>query len=339
MTTAARRRKPTWILSVAIVLFWLAMMYTLVKDAIIPRVAARQILPLDLSKQREGWRDVLETYEIVNREESADGRVRVTSIGGARFKAAKTEKPIGFRADFAARVRAKVILQVTLKIQVAVQLDDDFNMTDFNVKLEALNMLVTVVGSVAPDNKLLARSVITRVIPGVDSDLQPPSVEDKLVILLDGPVSMIDAVRPIALRGASLEPGLAYSFDVIDPIWQMSRGETVIVVEEHEQINVAGEPYNAARTRTDFGGTSTLAWLERSTGRLLRRQLIPDRSLMMELCAPEKLEKYKDVLEAELPIIQQFPEDFEGVAPKSIGEIDFGGLVGDLDFLPKVEHR
>jgi hypothetical protein len=343
-----------------IAVFWLFMMFSLVKDAILPRARARETVSVDMSTLAGAeWKDVDEWYRVL------DGG---KWIGAARFQVRATTRPIGYRADFAARLQVTLINQFAIQVKVAMQMDGDFALTDFHSQLDVLGSEIILRGSVAPDNRLLVEALFERFgdkEPEPGQEEAPEIVNERLAILLDSKISMLEAIRPVAMRSLELREGVAYSFDVIDPIWQMKLGQAVILMEEKDLITINGQDRRAMRARTDFGGSSTFSWIDMETGQTLRRQLLPNRPLVMEFEPPEVREvelersrrlaaqdkdpeakKPEDItladgnplraaLMSELALKTIGPNGFEDVKPQPLSAIDFKGMFERLDFIPE----
>lgn len=321
------------VIAVAIVAFWLAMMFALVKDSILPRRQAIRTFLVDTSALGEEWVDVDEFYRIVTDQSIAGaGAAGWRQIGGARVTIERTARPVGFRAHFALRLGLRLLQRpLGVTIRAAVQLDDAFELADFNVRFEGLKARIHLEGSVINDERILLRFRA-----GTRGEAAEPR---RLVFPISGPISLLDAVRPLALRDRDIQVGDAYMVEVIDPIWQMSHGNLVMTAEGEETIDVGGVQHRAIRMRNEFAGQLTASWVA-PDGRLLRREIMPGRGLYMEAAlSSESLLRFHELFDGRLDIERLPEEEFASTAPTSLDALSTLSLFADLDIIPEIPTR
>jgi hypothetical protein len=328
------------LVAAAVVAFWLVMMFLLVKDSILPRRQARNttVIDLSLTGPEDDWQDFEEYYRVSADQAlsggsggggAADVGGGLRQIGAMRTAISRTTRPVGYRADFALRIGLRLLRRdFSIEAKAAVQLDDVFELSDFTVKLEGLNSRINLRGSVIDDKQLIVDAHIA--VRGEDSH------DEKVVIALDGPVSMLEAVRPLLLRDRRISVGDGFMIEVIDPVWQMKRGELKMVAEDNEVILLGTTQHNAIRMRSEFGGVTTYSWVT-PKGRTLRRQLLPGRSIYIDAVeSVEWLGGAAGFLQRTLEIERLDLENFRGVAPTSLEELASVSLFKDLDIIPRV---
>jgi len=313
-------RPPLWrrLYGPLITVLWLGMMYSLVRDAILPQTQAMRTTEVDLTTLATGWKDVDEYYRLVN-----DGK----NVGGARITIAETTTfPLGYRSDFALSLTLNWFgKDLAFVINAAIQLDREFKMTDFHAQLRSGPVVAQLQGSMAPDHRLLMRVRIG------DTTLSGQASE--MAIQLEQPLSLLEGIRPLLLRNREMVVGEAYALPVIDPIWQMERGVIRMTVEEKEPIEVGGTYFQAYRIRNEFAGQQTYSWVT-DDGRVIRRQLLADRAIFMDVSRAEAMPLQQETLAKRLEIVTIRPEDIAGATTMRLEDLDFSTVFGLLDAIP-----
>ncbi|MCX7717830.1 MAG: hypothetical protein N2111_05410 [Candidatus Sumerlaeaceae bacterium] len=294
---APKTRNLGWLIGTTITVFWLVMMFTLVRQHVLPQrraeaLAARAVDPARLT---EHWEDI-EEYMLV-------------TFGGLRVGAAATTvRRIGdpaapeYRADLRVGLEPLVMgLRQSLAIRAAAELDRLFTLRRFRIRLDFTDMQIIVTGF-ADDDYLLLES-------------ERDGRKTRRKIPLRGPVSLLEAVRPAAVRSIEIRPGASLAVPVVDPVLSMQAGTLEITVVRKEPIQTADagrveEAYRVEARLNDFVATS---WVD-SSGTVLRRQLAGGFMLDRTTSATAR-SLLSDLMKDDMPIPSLNPAAFAAITP------------------------
>lgn len=313
------------IISVLIVAFWLVMMFSLVKDRLLPQREAMRLTEVDVAALVTEWEDIDEWFNV-----NTEGR----TIGGMRLTMYETQRPVGFRADLNFIMNLRVFRRdLQVWVRGAAQLDTLFNLDHIELSMAAWNVMMDMRARAMPDGRLL-----------VEIKPDDTQIPERFVVPLDREISLMDAVRSIALRRMELQLGQSYSIPVIDPIYQMRRGDMILTVENYDFVHLLGEdePRQVLRLTSRFGGFDSRLYVD-DEGRIIRRQLMPGRDLFLDrteealfLRRHPRLRRY---LQEHIEPQVLDPADFDGAPSRLLEELFNESIFRALSVLPEVEKK
>jgi len=313
----------TRITSAAIVLFWLVMMFSLFKDKILPQQRALKTAAVDVATLILDWQDTDDWFAVT---------INGKTIGGMRLTVEESGRPVGYRVNLNVIVNLRVLRrELQVWVRGAIQLDSQFLLDYGTLSLQAWNVAADLRFRSMPDGRLLI-------------SVEPDEGErDRFVVPLASAISLAEAVRPLALRRLDLTPGQSYVMDVIDPIYQMQRGELRLTVEGYDflQLEDAPEPVNAVLITSELVGIATKVWTDR-TGRILRRQLAPNREMYLDRVEGgdawmERYPKMQPFLEERVDPVALEADEFADAPERKLSELVNAGMFQALSVLPETE--
>ncbi|MBX7246375.1 MAG: hypothetical protein K1X53_12835 [Candidatus Sumerlaeaceae bacterium] len=278
---------------ILITAFWLTMMYTLVKDKILPARRAQELAAITMGPDEllRGWQDVAESMLV-----TFNGGV----VGSASTSIVKTTETLSrYNADFRLGISPSFpIITQNLSIIASGELDERFQVQRFRLKADMAGFKFETVGYSTGDVLYVKTERGETVL--------------KQIFNLDKPLSLLEAVRPAALHSLEIKPGKSVSVPVADPIWSMQLGDMIATVVKAEKVSVAGDELDAFLVETSLGDFVTKSWVD-AKGTTLKRQLVG--GFYLERAPRDK----------PMPPVshQQIPKmnvaEFAGIQPKPLG--------------------
>jgi len=248
-------------ISLAIAVFWLAMMGLLVRDYVAQRRKPYDLPELSPERLTEQWRDFEEwmTLKIGRRSEG----VSYTTI---RRLAARA----GYLACNRTWLELDILGRHTFRLQTVALLDSAFYLRRAfaDVRLDESQMHFTALVTRA---QLLYRwqyEEQTRV--GFQN--------------LERPISLLEAVRPLVGRHLDLKVGTVRRVPVLDSTWSLHEGWAEVRVEARERIPLGGKTVEAYRLAIQLGRFTSTIWVNEQ-GEALRRQFA---NITMERVEPQE---------------------------------------------------
>ena len=299
-TPRPRRNVRRIVAGSVITLFWVIMMLTLVRDHILPQRRAQELAAMSVSPATlvENWRDV-EEFMIV--------RFNERPIGGGLTRITRDEKSgTGFVADI--RIALNLDLLGTARrvhINGSAWLDADFSLSRFQIEANLAPLAMSVAGMEMNDELLVEAR---------QGDA-PPS---RARYTLGRSISLLDAVRPLAMRSFRVEPGASISVPVVDPVWSMELGMVEISVLRRETIRMADGPREAFRVQTRLNDFASTSWVD-ADGATLRRQLAG--GFVLDRADSATVERVIPGIDKPMSPAHVNPADFAGVRPQPIQRI------------------
>lgn len=254
-----RSNATSMIAGALIIFFWLVMMGSLVKRHLPPPAIketgkSANVDPISLISN---WKDY-EEFMTVNM-----GGKRV---GGSVSSLKKLPGDSnGFRADFRFQAALSLLgISSEIKLNAAAELDPQLNLSKFGIEanLSAIKLKINglclgnemLVETIRANDRTLARFVLPR------------------------RISLLDAVRPAAIRKLNLKPGFSMEIPVVDPIWSMEQGMLRITVRDEESIKIGQDSLNAFRVESKLNDYVSSNWVS-PDGVTLRRQIVGSLTL------------------------------------------------------------
>lgn len=247
------------LLGVLIVGVWLAMMTSLVRNHLSPPPMATGGEQLNAEVFAEDWSDIEEWMEFRwMGGEAGAAMASVRAMGG-------DEK--GYRLDSRAQLNFAKMPGAGIHFSAAATLSEDFALDSFVAIFEAAG------------SKLDARGFVwgERLYFQFSSGLKG-GARRSAFWPLDGPISLMESLRPLVARKIDLSQGAVYRIKAFDPVWFGMAGEAVIEVKGQETIELAGESLRATRVETTLAGRKTIAWVDESRS-VLRYQMMEGLTL------------------------------------------------------------
>lgn len=286
---------------VGITVFWLLMMFSLVREHVLPQrraeaLAARAVDPARLTGQ---WEDVEEHM--------------VVTFGGMPVGAASTTvRRIGdpaapeYRADLRVGLEPVVMgLRQTLSIRAAAELDRLFTLRRFRIRLDLADMQIMITG-LADDEYLLIET-------------ERDGTRSRRKFPLRGAVSLLEAVRPTAMRMLDIRPGASLAVPVVDPVFSMQAGTLEVTVGRAETIKTTDGEQEAFRVEARLNNFVATSWVD-SSGTVLRRQLAGGFMLDRTTSAAARA-LIPELMKDDLPVPSLNPAAFAAIAPEDAASL------------------
>lgn len=261
------------LISAAIVLFWLAMMTSLVRDRILPERRQAAASLMDPEALAINWYPVRE-WNWIRQNERIIGGAALT-VDQNDIAADQTPGANGYTVLQNALLSLPLLgmegRQVALQMRLA--LNPAFTVDRFAIRLETGGLAMRGVGFI--DHEALYYRL----------DL-PDAPAQYGYFPMRHPPSLLSTVQPLLSRHFRLEVGDRHSVDVLDPVWDMTQGRAEVLVAAEERILHEGEERKVYRLETRFGGIVRSSWVSEDN-RVLRRELF--QGLTMEASSKKDL--------------------------------------------------
>jgi hypothetical protein len=220
--------------------FWLAMMVSLVRNHLLPARGGGEGRRLDVAGLAEDWRDLEEWMEVC---------WGGAPIGVAMGSVEALEGGLGFRLVSRASLELSAgPLKKSVRFWAVAKLDGDLLLDSFRVFARAGPGSLDLNGFVWEDRLCL-------------KFWSPTGALRRAYWPLEEPISLLEALRPLAARRIDLEEGATYRVAAFDPIWFGRAGEAKIEVLGRETIEVGGRRVEATRVVTTLAGQRTTSWV------------------------------------------------------------------------------
>jgi len=227
---------------VFVVGFWLVMMASLVRTYLLPLRHAPAGETLEAATLADGWQDFEEWMEVRSR----DRRLGFTAVSMRKEK-----QNGGYRVVSRASLDVAAPAKARIDMTAVAQLNGDFQLDSFWVHVAAPLLALDVSGFVWGE-RLYVKFVV------------PNDKARRAYWPLEQPVSLLEALRPLAARKIDLEEGAEYRVRAFDPIWFGGAGEAVIRVGARQAIQVGGQTVDASPVETILAGRRSVAWVDDS---------------------------------------------------------------------------
>lgn len=325
---AAAPRVRTWLrpaVGAAITVVWLAVMFSLVRDRILPqqreqRLAAQSMDPANLAAD---WKDFEEYMLLMYSGKRA---------GAALTRVRRATGPLG---GFEAETRFDMTLNIlgvdrSIHIAALARLNAGFQLEEFTMAGDVAGTTVRLNGYVHNEELLLSARY------GEETR--------RMRFSLPTAPSLLEAVRPALARELKLEPGAAISVPVVDPLWSTEAGYVEAVVRGLETVNLDGQTTEAFLVESKFQGIVTRQWVSRD-GETLRRQLLGP--LFMRRTTREHAEAAGNLMKLELRIPPFDEREFADAVESPAGHVPdrrinpfamlsgLTGAMGDSEWMPR----
>ncbi len=300
-----RSRKRIWIRRLAaagIALFWAAMVIALARRSSAPMPAADGAEALDSRAIAAQWQDVEEWMSI-----ESNGK----PIGAIHSRLAR-QSGGEFQLTSRASLRFSAPDRAGLDLAAIAKLNDRFELSSFSMRADSSPLRLRVYGFV------WAERLYLRFATG-------ESNKRMAYYPLEGPVSLMEALRPLAARAVDLEPGKLYRIQAFDPIWFGQAGAAAIEIVGEETIVSLGVPVEATRMEMRLGGRKLTAWI--GPDRSLLRYEMMDGLVFERMDAAEALAQFPNL--SETPKLARFTADDVAMAVAPI-DLSQGNAMGGL---------
>lgn len=276
------------IVGVGITLFWLVMMFTLVRGRILPERREKELASqsMEPSALTHDWKDLRETMIV---------RYGDTRIGSAATSVVRTMS--GYAAEVEFGLNMDLLgMPRNIGIQAVAELDRAFDLRRFHIETGLAGFDLALTG-MATDEELYVQ-----VKQGQQKRLSRYTLDRK--------ISLLEAVSPLATRKFELKPGNRLVVPVVDPIWSLQRGMLEIRVLDRETITVMGKETQGIRIETRLNEFVSTGWVDEH-GNTLKRQLAG--GIVMERATEGQARAAGGLSRAALRIPELNPADFKRV--------------------------
>lgn len=271
------------VLSIAITLFWLTMMTSLVVKHVLPERQKAQSTLVEADVLASQWSDIQE-WSWVRQNDTTFGAmmVSITKRTGEPKKTDEEPPIIGYRVVQNAEMQIPlIILKQRIRLKMTLDLNRDFTVSKFVASLQAPPFSLDCAGFVMDNNTLFVR------ISRNSSDTLYRSMP------LKRPLSLLAAIRPMLTRQFALAVGQNYAMDVINPLSGASMGKATIKVAASEPVVLDGKTYEAFRLDSTYADFTRHSWVTKE-GMMLRRELYKNIALERAF-RPDVLAKYPEL--------------------------------------------
>jgi len=231
--------------------FWLIMMGSLVWEQSRLRRQEEKSHEMPTSELGRQWEDVEEWMEIVSQG---------SRIGVAMSSIRALDYDDAYQSVSRIALDRGIGAVAGLRITAVAKLDPDFNLDRFSVSVASSVVDIRASGFVY-NNALYIKFTSEK---GRERGAYWP---------LKAPVSLFEAVRPLAARNVDLTEGSSFKVSAFDPIWFGRAGDARIEVGERELIEVKGEEILATRLETTLANNKVVSWIDQER-RAVRYQML-----------------------------------------------------------------
>lgn len=262
-----------------------------------PSLAVPAVDPAALT---ENWQDT-EEYMLLRLGKNTIGAMSTIvkrKPGGER----------GFTAEFRLQAGLGIgPMKQAIKILGGATLDRHLQLQHFTIQTRLPGTNIEVKGLSRPSELLLQ---VER-----DGKRQLSRVE------VDGPLSLLEAARPAALKHFEIRPGNTITLPVADTLFSMQQGEVQITVKNAEKIELGGKQVEAHRVEMRMNDFVTNSWVDKA-GNTLRRQVVG--SLAMEATTPEQAKGVAEALNEQIPQEPLSAQPFKNVPLQKASDLAAG---------------
>lgn len=284
---------------VAITVFWLGMMLTLVRDRILPHhrqtvLASESIQPGSLT---DNWQDVNEYVVVVSGKRDIGGGM--TSI--RRLPGSVPRYEVEFR--FGINI---MLLGVSRPVSMVGRgtLNANYDLESFTI-MARLGALDWQISGLAVENELLV-------------EVTEYGKTSRQKLALEKRISFLEAVRPLVTRKLAIKPGTSVSVPVVDPIWSLQRGYMQVTIGNKERVRVRFKDVEAYRVESKLNDLVTVSWID-DQGNTLRRDIAPGLSL--ERTTKEHAQAISDVMKESIPTHSVDQDAFREIPAQSVDRL------------------
>jgi len=283
------------IIGAAIVIFWLVMMFTLVRDRLFSHAAKTVPSEVAPALLAANWKDYEEWMGIYYKGLPI----------GAMTTAIRRDNEGRLYYLTSRLIMEFKVMSFSAKVNMALgaKLDDAFVLKRFLAK-------ITTGGSDWTMSGLLFKGRLLYRIQGGGRDMVD-------ALELESPPSLLEAVRSTLGRSLELKVGRVYQIPVYDPVWSSGGGMAEVRVVRMESIILGEKRYNAFRVEITLNKYVSVVWLD-NAGRTLMRQLLPD--VMMKRAEKDEIIARHREFAAPVPLPGELSiRDFLGKESTAVG--------------------
>ena len=282
-------RRPVIILTSVIVIFWLAMSFTLVKDRILPGLWFSDPDSLSTRALVQNWKDLKE----LNHIQYLSNQLGVSLMSIERTVDGE------FDVNVVVKFSLKILTEIRIDWRSRLVLNEEFQIDRFRAIVDARGQSWDISGFATAENLYYK--------------IKNNELETYGLMPLESPLSLREAVAPTLFKFQRLRVGDVFSIPVFDPLWNMDRGEMTLEVVSEEEVNMSdGNSLLAFRVETELGNIKNTLWIDED-GQVLKRRLMGD--LIMERIPSTEWDKFTYLLER-----IEIPEMNEAEFVAGIGE-------------------
>ena len=318
MSTANPSRRPAsragFLVGAVITLFWGVMMFTLVKDRILPQrreavLSERSVAPAALTAD---WHDQAEFMAVkLAGKEIGAAAATVTKVMEGQIPTYEAEFRMGIELSLVGIVRP-------ISVRARGELDGEFALSRFHFSADLAGYKLSATGRASQDELLV--------------QVDQGGGVNRARFQLDRRITLLEAVRPVATSRFKIKPGNTFAVPVVDPVWSMDHGTLVLTVKAPETIEVDGAKVTAFPVESRLNDQTSMSWVD-AEGRTLKREVAG--GLMLERTTEEKAIRLSPDISKPVEMPRLDLAGFKDVQPRKLGPMAKGGK-SPLDTLSKL---
>ena len=242
-----------------ITIFWLAMMTSLVVNNILPerRIARSSLVDPEILALQ--WSDLYDWSFVTHDGRQVGGMV--TQVERIRPPADQENVNLGYLACQNAEANLSILgMRRNVRFKLTLRLNSEFHVADFIAMIASQGVVIECAGFVR-GNELYYRITPKGATPVYRS------------LTLRGPISLIEAVRPMVAKHFDLAVGQEFTTDVVDPIFGIENRKITLKVVEKTKIEHEGEEVEVFRIEQKFESLVKSSWVTKR-GVTIRRELL-----------------------------------------------------------------
>lgn len=269
----------------------------LVKNHLLPAAPTQENPASDSELElTRNWKDI-EEYMLLRLGNSTIGAFSTT------VKMLEGNDGKKFRSDFRLGAQLRVgPLTRPIELKGVGLLDGKLNLDRFHLEGNLAGLPLSITG-LAQGNVLMLRN--------------SGAGEAKLArIGLPRKASLLEAIRPAALREFEIKTGNVLRMPVVDPLFSMQRGVAELVVKEKEKITVGGREIEAFRVESRLNEFVSVSWVD-ANGQTLKRQIVGN--LTMEMTTEEEARKHAPAVAEAATVPPIEAAQFRGLPLQDVG--------------------
>lgn len=239
-----------------ILIFWLVMMAALFVRYSHNRALHDAVGKLDPNQIAANWKDSSE-YAVISASDTIVGGLVTTTT-----REALPTPSYLVQAFASARLGGRLLPLV--RVSMRARLDDQFHLMDFAAAGELPVTRFRIVGKIR--------------FPELWLEVHSSDVVRRGRFRLEKPIALADTFRSVVLRSSEIRPGVKFSYDAVDPLWNMRLGRVEVEIGEEEEISVRGKVERGYRVTTRYGDVVSRGWVD-GTGRVIKQQILGSLAL------------------------------------------------------------
>lgn len=240
-----------------IFIFWLVMMVALFLRHNHTGGPHDAVGKLDPKQIAANWKDSSE-YAVISASDTIVGGVVTTTTREALPRPSYLVQAVA-----SARLGSRLLPLV--HVSMKARLDEHFHLMDFAAAGELPATRFRIVGKIR--------------FPELWLEVHSSDSVRRGRFRLEKPIALADTFRSVFLRSLEIRPGVRFSYDAVDPLWNMRLGRVEVEIGDEEEITVRGKVERGYRVTTRYADVISRGWVD-ATGHVIKQQILG--SLVLE---------------------------------------------------------